>query len=715
MLPESASRHGVSGLAWNPPISQTMDFRFASSTLRGIGVRLHGLVPEGRHLPEAVWRRRHLGILVLLWVHAAGIAVFSVVRQFDVGHALLEGGAVAVTALLAGCLPGHRRLRSVLACFGLMTSSALLVHLSGGYIEFHFHFFVMVGLLALYQDWTTFILAIGYVVVHHGLVGVLDPQSVYNHASAWAHPWAWAGIHGAFILAMSAVTLITWRLTEAASALTEVVLESAGEGIVGVDLDGRATFVNAAAARALHCSVEDIVGRPLGPFVLDFPDPDGAVCRLFANLGSGSAAQTAEDMFRTVDGLTFPVEYVSSEIRQHGTVTGAVIAFRDVSRRNAAQVALRESEARLRQSQKMDAIGQLAGGIAHDFNNLLTVIIGRGELLRGRLQREDDRDTVDLITETALRASTLTRQLLVFSRKQVLQPTRVDLRDVVMGMTKMLSRLIGEHIELVTAVDRAAPVWGDVAQIEQVILNLVVNARDAMATGGKLTIAIDTVEGPEPQVVLVVSDTGCGMDEAIQARIFEPFFTTKEPDKGTGLGLATVYGIVQQHNGTISVVSAPRKGSSFRVAFPRTDMPKRAEESPALGPRATGRETVLLVEDDDRLRAVAADSLRMSHYMVIEASTPEQAVRFAATTSIDLLLTDVVMPGMSGPELASLLLRTRPLLRVLFMSGYPDIGPIGQGALEVLGPLLPKPFSARQLTAAVRGALDARTPSLISV
>src|SRR6266705_649514 len=292
----------------------------APSTLRGVGARLRGLVPEGRRLPERVWSRRHRGILVLLWMHAVGIAVFA--------------------AVLAGVLPGPRRLRSVIACFGLMTSSALLVHLSGGYIEFHFHFFVMVGLLALYQDWTTFILAIGYVVVHHGVVGVLDPQSVYNHGAAWAHPWLWAGIHGAFILAMSAVTLITWRLTEAASALTEVVLESAGEGIVGVDLDGRATFVNAAAARALHCSVEDIVGRPLGPFVLDFPDPDGAVCRLFANLGSGSAAQTAEDVFRTVDGLTFPVEYVSSEIRQHGTVTGAVIAFRDVSRRNAAQVAL---------------------------------------------------------------------------------------------------------------------------------------------------------------------------------------------------------------------------------------------------------------------------------------------------------------------------------------------------------------------------------------
>src|SRR2546430_2681312 len=179
----------------------------APSTLRGVGARLRSLVPEGRRLPERVWSRRHRGILVLLWMHAVGIAVFAAVRQFEVSHVLLEAGAVGVTAVLAGVLPGPRRLRSVIACFGLMTSSALLVHLSGGYIEFHFHFFVMVGLLALYQDWTTFILAIGYVVVHHGVVGVLDPQSVYNHGAAWAHPWLWAGIHGAFILAMSAVTL----------------------------------------------------------------------------------------------------------------------------------------------------------------------------------------------------------------------------------------------------------------------------------------------------------------------------------------------------------------------------------------------------------------------------------------------------------------------------------------------------------------------------
>src|SRR2546425_3469419 len=201
----------------------------APTALRGVGARLRSLVPEGRRLPEPVWRRRHRGILVLLWIHAIGIAVFAAVRQFDASHVVFEAGAVGATAVLAGVLPGPRRLRSVIACFGLMTSSALLVHLSGGYIEFHFHFFVMVGLLAPYQDWTTFILAIGYVVVHHGVVGVLDPQSVYNHGAAWAHPWLWAGIHGAFILAMSAVTLTTWRVTETASALADDLPRPPGE------------------------------------------------------------------------------------------------------------------------------------------------------------------------------------------------------------------------------------------------------------------------------------------------------------------------------------------------------------------------------------------------------------------------------------------------------------------------------------------------------
>jgi PAS domain S-box-containing protein len=310
---------------------------------------------------------------------------------------------------------------------------------------------------------------VGYIVVHHGLVGVLDPTSVYNHPAAWANPWLWAGIHGAFILAMSVVCLITWRLNERAHELTQVVLDSAGEGIVGVDLEGRATFVNAAAARMLERSADELIGQHLGSLALDPPDPPEAACRLYAGLGP-EAPSPVEDTFRTRSERRFPVEYLSSEIRERGQLTGAVVVFKDVTRRWAEREALSQSEAQLRQAQKMEAIGQLAGGIAHDFNNLLSIIIGRGELLGNRMKSRANQEAVELIVSTARRAATLTGQLLAFSRQQMLQPRALDLIEVVTGMATMLRRLIGEHIELTTVADRAAGlVHADAAQIQQVI------------------------------------------------------------------------------------------------------------------------------------------------------------------------------------------------------------------------------------------------------
>ena len=683
-----------------------MSIAVGSSFLRGLAGRLRDVFPEGRRLPDDVWRRRHRGVLILLWLHAIGITTFGLARGYAVDHTLLEAGVVALAALLAGWLPGPRRLRSVIACFGLMTAAALLVHFSGGYIEFHFHFFVMVGLLALYQDWTTFLLAIGYVVVHHGLVGVLDPTSVYNHPAAWTNPWLWAGIHGGFILAMSLVSLVTWRVNERAHELTQVVLDSAGEGIVGVDAQGRATFVNAAAARMLERSVEEMIGQPLGPLVLDPPDPASAPCRLYASLGTDAAV---EDVFRTRDGRRVPVEYVSTELRARGTLTGAVVVFKDVSRRQAEQEALRQSEAQLRQAQKMEAVGLLAGGIAHDFNNLLSIIIGRGELLRERIRSAAHQEAVELITITAKRAATLTAQLLAFSRQQVLQPQVFDLVEVVASMATMLRRLIGEHIELKTvAARKPALVRADIAQIQQVILNLVVNARDAMPRGGLLTIEVTDAGGAEPAIMLAVRDNGCGIDEAVQARMFEPFFTTKPAGVGSGLGLATVYGIVKQHGGTIAVESAPGQGATFRVCLPRVEGPVVAVDDRTPSQRAFGNETIMLVEDDADVRALARDILRSHRYTVIEAGSGEEALRLAAATTapIHLLLTDVIMKGMDGPQLAGCLQAARPGLSVLFMSGYPGDTIARRGTLDERAALLPKPFTVKQLTSAVRDALD---------
>ncbi len=689
----------------------------AALLLRSAAARARSLFPEGRRLPDDVWRRRHRGVLILLWLHAIGIGTFCLVRGFSVRHTLVETGVLVVAAVLAGRLAGPRRLRSVTACFGLMTASALLVHVSGGYIEFHFHFFVMVGLLALYQDWTTFLLAVGYVVVHHGLVGVLNPASVYNHPAALADPWLWAGIHGAFILAMSLVCLVTWRVNERAHALTQVVLDSAGEGIVGVDLQGRATFVNAAAARMLGRTVGQLIGRNLGALVLDSPDADATACRLYATLGTDVPSGAVEDTFRTSDGRRFPVEYLSTEIREGGALTGAVVVFKDISRRKAEKEALQHSEAQLRQAQKMEAVGQLAGGIAHDFNNLLTIIIGRCELLRDRVKSRPSREAVDLITSTALRAATLTGQLLAFSRRQVLQPRVLDLVDVVRGMAAMLQRLIGEHIELITMADSAvAPVLVDSAQIQQVILNLVVNARDAMPQGGSLIMRVSATEGPDAHVVLTVADTGCGIDEATQARMFEPFFTTKEAGRGTGLGLATVYGIVKQHGGSVSVESAPGQGATFRIALPRAEGPVAdTDDRPRRSP-GSQRETILLVEDEDHVRSLARDILRSRRYTVLEARSGEEALRMASATTapIDLLLTDVVMPGMDGRRLGAGMQAVRPGLRVLFMSGYPGGSIAGQGVLDEGVACLRKPFTVAGLLTAVRDALDQPAPAVLT-
>jgi signal transduction histidine kinase len=406
----------------------------------------------------------------------------------------------------------------------------------------------------------------------------------------------------------------------------------------------------------------------------------------------------------------------------------AVVALENARLYQEAREAYEElsrTQEQLLQAQKMEAVGQLAGGVAHDFNNLLTVIVGRSELVLDALPAGDPlRTHVELSLETAERASTLVQQLLAFSRRQVLQPRVLDLNRVVVDMTKILQRLIGEDI--VTTVELGRTLWrvkADPGQLEQVILNLAVNARDAMPRGGRLVIKTENVRLDEayvrqhakvragPYVRLTVSDTGVGMDAAVKGRMFEPFFTTKGPGKGTGLGLATVYGIVQQSGGHIAVESEPGRGTTFWVYLPRLEetVDTLGEKARAPGEGQRGSENVLLVEDDEEVRAIARIILETVGYRVLAVASPAEALATLARHggAIDLLLTDVVMPEMSGPELAQRVRALRPDLRVLYMSGYTADAMLRHGIRETDVALLPKPFSRRALLTKVREVLDA--------
>ena len=384
----------------------------------------------------------------------------------------------------------------------------------------------------------------------------------------------------------------------------------------------------------------------------------------------------------------------------------------------------KQLEEQLRQSQKMEAVGQLAGGIAHDFNNLLTVIGGRTYLLLTTLpEKHPGRPNVELIQETAERAAVLTRQLLAFSRKQILALQVLDLNTIVASIERILRRLIGEHIQLVIE-PSATPGWVkvDPGQMEQVILNLSVNARDAMPEGGRLTIRTAHVGVAEaaarthaeiqagPAVLLEVRDTGIGMTDEIRTRIFEPFFTTKPAGHGTGLGLATVYGIVKQSGGTIEVLSQPGQGSTFQIYLPRVEETEATSPTDAPAPRHIGgSETILLVEDAEDVRDLARDILGLMGYNLMTASNPVEAIQVSQDHSgvIQLLLTDVVMPGMSGRQLADRLVADRPGLKVLFMSGYTDNAIVHHGVLDPGTAFVQKPFTPDSLSRKVREVLDA--------
>lgn len=435
-----------------------------------------------------------------------------------------------------------------------------------------------------------------------------------------------------------------------------------------------------------------------------------------------------EAQIRTASGTMLWVRIIANAARDDsGAITHVHGSMQDITPQKLAETQQQKLETQLRQAQKMEAIGSLAGGIAHDFNNILCVILSHSDLVLDDLPPADAlRDDVAQIKAAGIRAAELTRQLLAFSRKQMMQPAVLDLNDVVSGVEKMLVRLVGEDTKLALVLSSdVAKVHADASQLEQVIVNLVVNARDAMPGGGRVTIETSHVllageeagehKGVQPgaYVQLRVTDTGTGMDRATQDRIFEPFFTTKDKTKGTGLGLAMVYGIVQQSGGHVRVQSALGRGSTFEVFLPCTDRAvdrRLAEALPSVSLR--GSETILLVEDDVQVREVLGTVLRRQGYVVLDVQNAGEAFLLCEQpgTQVDLLLTDVVMPGMSGPQLAERLKVLRPDLRVLYVSGYAEDAIVQHGVIHPGIEFLAKPVLPDALARKVRTILDARRP-----
>ncbi|HYK12155.1 MAG TPA: response regulator [Gemmatimonadales bacterium] len=497
-----------------------------------------------------------------------------------------------------------------------------------------------------------------------------------------------------------------------------ILVEHAPLGIYRSNTKGRFLSVNSALVRMLgYGSASELLALDMNTDL--YVDAAQRQALLDRDNYTSREYDEVEATWKRKDGAPITVQLSVRAIRNAANEVEYYETFvRDVTEQ-------RQLEAQLVRAQKLEAVGRLAGGVAHDFNNLLTVILSYSSLLI-----EDNEipphalESVQEIKKAADGAAGLTKQLLAFSRQQVLQPQVLDVNSVVQSTQKLLNRLIGEDVKLIT---NFAPDLGvarlDPGQLGQIIMNLAVNARDAMPTGGILTIETANVEmdltyvrgHPVAQaghyVMLAVSDTGIGMDEATKERIFEPFFTTKETGKGTGLGLATVYGIVKQSGGFIWVYSEPGRGTSFKIYFPRIADGPVAEglEAPAPTPTPRGTETVLVVEDVSAVRGVAREMLERSGYRVIEAANGDQALRVAAKHSgpIDLLLTDVVMPGISGRVLAQQLAELRPQMRVLYMSGYTDDAVVNHGMLEPGIHYLQKPFTrdglARKVHEVLRG------------
>ncbi|HKB13444.1 MAG TPA: response regulator [Vicinamibacterales bacterium] len=516
------------------------------------------------------------------------------------------------------------------------------------------------------------------------------------------------------------------RQAEAALRASEerfrALVENSSDALLLLDEEGRVTYVSPSSSRHLGWGSDEMLGGSIFDF-LHPDDRDSMSVKLAEVLRSPGKPVHQDIRLQHADGSWRAIESVAANRLSDPSVAAIVVNARDITDR-------RKLEEQLRHAQKMEAVGQLAGGIAHDFNNLLTAILGYCNLMRDDMPPEDPlRADLDEIHAAGERAASLTRQLLAFSRRQMLQPQVIDINVVVQQLEKLLRRLISEDVELVTALaSDLMTVRVDPASIEQILVNLAVNARDAMPAGGRLTIETDNIDldetfaishvpmKPARYVMLAVGDTGQGMDADTRARVFEPFFTTKEQGKGSGLGLATVYGMVKQSGGYIWVYSEPGHGTVFKVYFPPAQQRLKTTDADNPGRRASdamhGWETVLLVEDEDAVRALAREVLRRHGYVVLEARHGVDALRMAERhpDDIHLMVTDLVMPHMGGRDLVERLIQVRPKMKVLFMSGYTDHA-VMHRELTPGTAFLQKPFTPEAFAKKVRTVLDQQTVS----
>ncbi|MGC3959146.1 MAG: response regulator [Verrucomicrobiota bacterium] len=714
---------------------------------------------------------------LMFWQWGAGVAAALLIspQTWSGSHSrlhphliaavLLGGILTALPVFLASKQPGHTPTRYTIAV-AQMLMSALLIHLTGGRIETHFHVFGSLAILAFYRDWRVLAAATTVVIADHLLRGLFWPQSVYGVLTApitrSLEHGGWVIFEVTFLLVAMRKSLAEMMYTAERQARLEALNESferkvaertadltrenferqlveydlkqsearlaraqqiAHMGSWEWDIQRDKVIWSAETARLYGFTSEDL-GKHMERCLERVHPEDLAVVRKSLEVARAGQPFVSDHRVLLPDGTERFLHGLGEVIKNENGETIRIIGtVQDVTEAHQASKALQRSEEQLRQAQKMEAVGRLAGGVAHDFNNLLTVISGYASMSLMQMDQASPlRKHTEQIQKAAERAASLTGQLLAFSRKQVLQPQVLQLNGVVGGLEKMLRRLIGEDIELATVFDpKLGNVKADPGQIEQVIINMVVNARDAMPQGGKLTISTANVTLDQATsfrnrslpmgeyVMFAISDTGAGMSSEVLSHVFEPFYTTKGVGRGTGLGLATCYGIVCQSHGDIRVYSEVNQGTTFKIYLPRVDAPVTPQNTdPVSNELPAGTESVLIVEDDAEVRRLSVEILAECGYQVQEACDGAAALKLInASSSFDLMITDVIMPRMSGRELFGKVKDIIPNTRVLFMSGYTDDALAQHGVLEPGLWFIEKPFSPARLARKVREVLDA--------